>query len=124
MLLARTKPSESSNRLPRLRQIRVEGQARVLDYEERKEETWHKCCRKGHSKGLSTQPTHRTQIGMVQESEGSNPWSVTLPVNGRPVDFKIDTGADVTVISKIVNQNIPHSTLKPPTKTLRGGGGK
>ena len=54
----------------------------------------------------------------------SNPWSVTLLVNGRPVKFKIDTGADVTIIPRSVLRSIPGVALKPPTKTLSGAGCK
>jgi len=40
-------------------------------------------------------------MGAVEEptSQTSNPWVVTLQLNGRPVEFCIDTGAEVTVIS-------------------------
>ena len=102
-----------------------------------REETCHKCGKKGHfqsmccTKGVEAIAATESEdsedtgfLGMVQQSQGSNPWSVTLSVNGTPVDFKIDTGADVTVISKTVHQNIPHSTLKPPTKTLSGANSK
>ena len=37
-------------------------------------------------------------MGTIQQSEESNPWSVTLTVNGTPIEFMIDTGANVTVI--------------------------
>lgn len=46
------------------------------------------------------------------------PWCITLSVNGIPVEFRIDTGADVTVIPMSELRNIPESTLKPATKTL------
>ena len=45
-------------------------------------------------------------------------------MNGTPVNFKIDTGADVTVIPNSIHQNIPHSTLQPPTKSLSGTSSK
>ena len=56
-------------------------------------------------------------LGTV-ESKASNPWSVMLLVNGRPVEFKINTGADVTIIPMSVLQSIPDVVLRPPTKTL------
>ena len=59
-------------------------------------------------------------MGVVQQSKGSNPWSITLSVNGILDEFKIDTGADVTVIPMSVVQSIPDTTLKPATKTLSG----
>ena len=63
-------------------------------------------------------------MGVIKQSRTSNPWSITLLVNGTPVDFKIDTGADVTVISDSIHQGIPHSTLQPPTKSLSGAASK
>lgn len=36
------------------------------------------------------------------------------------MEFKIDTGADVTVIPMSIFQSIPDTTLKPATKTLSG----
>ena len=38
-------------------------------------------------------------MGTVKDSENINfPWAVTLLVNGKRIKFKINTGADVTVI--------------------------
>ena len=59
-------------------------------------------------------------MGSVQDSEYANPWSVTLLVNGKPLDFKIDTGADVTVIPKDVYESIPGAQLTQAKKTLSG----
>ena len=47
------------------------------------------------------------------------PWSVTLSVNGKPMPFEIDTGAEVSVISQKAHQDIGSPTLRPPEKTLR-----
>ena len=90
----------------------------------------HKCGRKGHFKTVCrTRGAIRTVesikddeafMGVVQQSEGSNPWSITLFVNGISVEFKIDTGADVTVIPMSVFRSIPDTTLKPAMKTLSG----
>ena len=45
-------------------------------------------------------------------------WSITLSVNGTPVEFKIDTGADVPVIPTSILQGLPDTALKPATKVL------
>ena len=51
-------------------------------------------------------------MGAVHDSEGrSSPWSITLKVNGLPITFKIDTGADVSVI--------PESTFRALGLPLR-----
>ncbi len=58
-------------------------------------------------------------MGSVQEPE-RNPWTVTLLVNGKPLEFKIDTGADVTVLPKDAFDSIPGTQLTPVKKTLSG----
>ena len=71
-----------------------------------REETCHKCNKKGHFKSMCCTKgvkaidakDSKTFMGVIKQSRTSNPWSITLLVNGTPVDFKIDTGADVTVI--------------------------
>ena len=55
-------------------------------------------------------------MGVIQQSDASNPWSTTLSVSGTPVHFKIDTGAIVPMIPNSIHQNIQHSTLQPPAK--------
>ena len=52
---------------------------------------------------------------------GDNPWVVTISINGSPVKFKIDTGADVTVISDTTYKALAKKTpLKPAKKSLTG----
>ena len=97
-----------------------------------REETCHKCNKKGHFKSMCRTKgvkaidakDSKAFMGVIKQSRTSNPWSITLLVNGTPVNFKIDTGADVTVISDSIHQGIPHSTLQPPTKSLSGAASK
>lgn len=35
-----------------------------------------------------------------QAKENKNAWTVSLPIQGSEVDFKIDAGADISVISE------------------------
>ena len=63
-------------------------------------------------------------IGAVQDSEHENPWIITLAVNGKPLKFKIDTGADVSVIPHKLFKNIPGASLTPVKKILSGPGYK
>ena len=52
---------------------------------------------------------------------GDNPWVVTISLNGSPVEFKIDTGADVSVISDTTYKALAKKTpLKPAKKFLMG----
>ena len=50
----------------------------------------------------------------------SKAWMVTLAVEGRPVTFKIDTGADVFVMSLETFTAHCRTTLLSPEKTLKG----
>ena len=59
-------------------------------------------------------------LGAVWDTERHNPWITTLLVYGKPVEFKIDTGADVTVMPKRVFDSLPGDTLKPAKKILCG----
>ena len=64
-------------------------------------------------------------IGTIQEqvptvSAGGNPWIATVSLNGLPTEFKIDTGADVTVITEAAIANFDGITLEPASKSLSG----
>ena len=57
--------------------------------------------------------THHITIHEVHR----NPWHVSLHINGATVEFKIDTGADVSVVPKsLLNNNIPQAVKKEPTR--------
>lgn len=43
----------------------------------------------------------------VIEQPDSDDWLVTLPVNGSPVEFKIDTGADITLMCHHTFKRLP-----------------
>ena len=75
-------------------------------------------------KTAETTSGEKAFLGVVGEPEELNPWSVTLTVNRVPVEFKIDTGADVTVIPVDILWNIPDACLREPTKTLSGANNK
>ena len=50
----------------------------------------------------------------------SNPWTVTVNVNGTPLELHIDTGAEVTVIPEQAWTELGQPALDPPDRTLRG----
>ena len=54
------------------------------------------------------------------DSLSSQPWTTTLTVNNRPLQFKIDTGADVTVISEEEYCQQPNGPLQPTHRVLSG----
>lgn len=49
-------------------------------------------------------------LGSIEKSDSESDWVVSLPVCGKPVTFKIDTGADITIMSCDTYQGL-HSTL-------------
>ena len=58
-------------------------------------------------------------LEMVPKGD-AKPWSITIAVNNEPIEFKIDMGAEVTVISSKVHHAIRQPTLQSAMKTLRG----
>ena len=66
-------------------------------------------------------------LGVV--SSGGGPWVVTLSVNGHPVEFQIDSGAEVTAVDSgaevtaipsCVFQQLQAPPLHPAERTLKG----
>ena len=49
-----------------------------------------------------------------------NPWVVELYLNKQCIKFKIDTGADVTVIPASIYKESEHGSLKPSNQHLNG----
>ena len=47
-------------------------------------------------------------------------WSCTVLLNDHEVPFKVDTGAEVTVISEDWWKSLGMSKVKPPSKKLHG----
>ena len=70
------------------------------------------------SKNQSQEDPNDAFMGVVQEQD--NPWVVTLHLNGHPIHFCIDTGAEVTVISRDVHTRVGSPKLTPPDRKLRG----
>ena len=54
------------------------------------------------------------------DSDQGNAWTCHINVNGHDVSFKIDTGAEVTVISDNITKSIGLHQLHPPSKNLHG----
>ena len=53
-------------------------------------------------------------------SQDANYWTCGIQVNDQYVSFKVDTGAEVTVISEDASRALGLDTLQPSTKTLHG----
>ena len=64
-------------------------------------------------------------VGPSNDNTSEPPWRVTLNFCGHMTAFKIDSGADVCVISKAEFSRLnPKPRLKPSRATLKGPGGK
>ena len=61
-------------------------------------------------------------LGVVTSTNttNDNPWIVTLQMNSIPVQFHIDTGAEVTVINDTVYKKVGSPSLSQSDQTLRG----
>ena len=62
-------------------------------------------------------------LGAASGCNGSK-WETTVSFNGVPVKMKIDTGAEVTVISKATHKVVGSPPLRKPDKLLKGPSNK
>ena len=98
---------------------------------------YHKCKKKGHfsaqcfsktvSEVVDTQ-SHSSFDDMVYlntvESNQDNAWTCHINVNGHDVLFKVDTGAEVTVVANDTRESLGIRELQTPSKKLHGPDGR
>ena len=58
-------------------------------------------------------------LDAIESGKGST-WNVTIDLNGQPVMFKIDTGAEVTAVTQETLTKLGNVVLKSATKYLCG----
>lgn len=64
-------------------------------------------------------------VGAKDESDSVEKWTVKLKVHSKDIPFKIDTGADVSIISKEIYESLkPIPKLEEPKVVLDSPGGK
>ena len=99
-----------------------------------REAIFRKCSKKGHYQSVcrskevntieldcSTLDSDNNFLGAVETNTADKPtWSVTVSINSIDVNFKIDTGADVTVIPKSVFKKLNGVELQPCCRSLSG----
>lgn len=61
-------------------------------------------------------------LGTVSTEQNDAPWLIKLKVNGSEVLFKVDIGADVTVVSEELFKQENFSKLQKTSKILLGPG--
>ena len=91
--------------------------------------TCRKCGKKGHYQAVCRSArvrqvdTHTDPsdafLGALGDTADST-WSVTIDINETPMEFHIDTGAEVTVISEEAWRKLGQPALSIPGRTLRG----
>ena len=97
-----------------------------------KEATCHRCKKKGHYKSQcfsnvaevtedsSVEFEDASFLDVITDEKGSTSLNVSLSVNGQSVNFKVDTGAEVSVISEeTMNHMIQDSRLERRSTTKR-----
>ena len=92
------------------------------------ESVCRKCNRRGHYQVVCKSKSVR-EISEYSEDEGflgvvdggTKQWFTTVKVDGKPIEFRVDTGADVDVISEQVYQQfLRHKAVQPARKILKG----
>ena len=97
--------------------------------------TCHKCNKKGHYSAQCFSKTHRDTADRqatahelsldsafldVMTTKPATTWNITVTMNSKPVEFKLDTGAAVTAISEKVFKTVTTAQLQKPSKILSG----
>ena len=99
-----------------------------------KEATCHRCNKKGHyssccySKVVGEVNTHSSPNEMELDtvfldtliSDANEYWKARIEVNGTKLQFKVDTGAEVTAMSEKDYQGLRKVNLQPTSKILYG----
>ena len=91
-----------------------------------------KCSKKGHFQKVCRSKINPPQqptinqveeedafLGVVHSNQSVDPWVVELNLNKQCIKFKIDTGADVTVIPASVYKECEHGSLKHSDHRLK-----
>ena len=92
----------------------------------------HTCQKKGHyssqcfsksvaNVSISSEDENDTAyLNTVTLQSGSKSWNCNVVINGQKIPFKLDTGAEVTVVSESVLKSVDADRLKLPSKRLCG----
>ena len=98
-----------------------------------KEAICHQCGRKGHYQSMcrtlpkqvctvTSEVSNDPFLGVVTTPNSCNLCNVTVLLNGNAVEFKLDTGADVSVISEEIFKTLEISSLHTTDTNLTGAG--
>lgn len=86
------------------------------------------CCPNKHTKSArkvlhvhdvrNEEPDETFHLGSISFDHTDDPWIVTLNVCNQPVNFKIDTCADITIMSDVTFSRIPRQPKLTPVSLL------
>ena len=98
-----------------------------------KDSTCNACKKRGHWKKVCRSTKKVAEVNQQEESElflgkvhidhlksGNNQWKVDIMVNDQLVNFKIDSGADVSVLPMHTYEKLENTKLQPTNKVLLG----
>ena len=98
-----------------------------------KDSTCNACKKRGHWKKVCRSTKKVAEVNQQEESElflgevhidhlksGNNQWKVDIMVNDQLVNFKIDSGADVSVLPVHTYEKLENTKLQPTNKVLLG----
>ena len=96
-----------------------------------KDAVCRRCSKKGHyqkfcrSKNTSESAINQIEeddafLGVVSSNKSLDPWLINLCLNKQTLKFKIDTGADVTVIPASMYNKFKHGPLEHNSRLLKG----
>ena len=108
---------------------RCGGSSHAHDKCHAKEATCHRCNKKGHyrSQCFTKQVSELTSESILETAflntlatEPTSAWFASVKLNEQEINFKLDTGAEVTAISEEVYQGLQKPKLSTPEKALYG----
>ena len=105
------------------------GSSHARDKCPAKKATCHRCNKKGHyrSQCFTKQVSELTSESILETAfldtlatEPTSAWFASVKLNKQEINFKLDTGAEVTAISEEVYQGLQKPKLSTPEKALYG----
>ena len=89
-----------------------------------KDVTCRKCQKKGHFAAMCLTALDRFYLDTIQDTQDTNFWTTDINVNNVTITFKVDTGAEVTAISKDTLRVLGSPEVTKPSKKLCGPNGQ
>ncbi|XP_064475528.1 uncharacterized protein K02A2.6-like [Ornithodoros turicata] len=82
----------------------------------------HKSGTRRRQQGKARRAVEEVFLGDIRNPSSSDAWYIIAKVDGKPVNFKVDTGADVTAVPPTALSSQARNSLTQPLKSLYGPG--